>query len=259
MKYLVLLILLPATSFSEPLKVALYENHDNYIKYSRAYRVNWELFKLAANADGFTVKAKPYLWLRSLNALKEKKLDAVIGGYYSKERNKFAHFSLPTALDSIYLYAYKQKPYSLDQIKSKNSLVGVTTNSIGDSLAKDLNLTNVYRKSSSEQVFELLIKGKLDYAIFSESVAKTHCSIKEKRKLGENCLFSISPPIKTNGFHTLYSKTPKNLIIANRIELSTSKLIYEKKVKPIFLNAGYSEQEYQLWLEARQNWINESL
>jgi hypothetical protein len=45
------------TSFSETIKVALYENHDNYIKYSRAYNVNWEVFKLAAHNEGFTLKA----------------------------------------------------------------------------------------------------------------------------------------------------------------------------------------------------------
>ena len=244
------------TSFSKTINVALYENHDNYIKYSRAYKVNWEVFKLAANNEGLTLKAKPYLWLRSLNALKDNRVDAVIGAYYSEERSKIGHFSYPFALDKVYLYSRKEKSLSLAQISSSNALVGVTTNSIGDSLAKRLKFSGIYRKSSSEQVFDLLDKGKLDYAIFSESVASTHCSIKEKSKLNNNCLFPITPPIKTNAFHTMYSNTAPNKQIAERIELAIKKLISEARIKPIFLSAGYTEQEYENWLKERKKWAD---
>jgi hypothetical protein len=144
----------------------------------------------------------------------------------------------------------------LAQISPSNALVGVTSNSIGDTLAKNLKFSHIYRKTSSEQVFELILKGKLDYTIFSESVANKHCSMKEKSKPSNDCLFPINPPIKTNAFHTIYSHTAKNQNIAKRIELATKKLIDEEKVKQIFLSSGYSEQEYKNWLKARKIWVD---
>ena len=256
MRFLALLLLLPFICFAETLNVALYENHDNYIEHSRAYKVNWELLKLLAEDEGLILRTKPYLWVRALDALKNNRVDAVIGAYYSEERNEIGHFSPPFALDGIFLYAKKQNSLSLNEILSSRALVGVTTSSIGDSLAAKLKFTDVYRKPSSEQVFELLIKGKLDYAIFSNSVARTHCEMKGKSKLSENCLFAITPLMTTNAFHTIYSNTAEKKNISKRLELATKRLIKEEKVKPIFINSGYNEEEYQNWLETRKIWIN---
>jgi ABC-type amino acid transport substrate-binding protein len=256
MRFLVFLLLLPFACFSETLNVALYENHDNYIKHSRAYKVNWELLKLAANNEGLILRTQPYLWVRALDALKKNRVDAVIGAYYSEERSEIGHFSPPFALDGIYLYAKKQNSLSLNEIISSRALVGVTTSSIGDSLAKKLKFIDIYRKSSSEQVFELLIKGKLDYAIFSDSVARTHCEMKEKSKLNENCLFAITPLMTTNAFHTIYSNAAMKKNISKRLELATKRLITEGKIKPIFINSGYNEEEYKTWLKTRKNWFH---
>lgn len=252
MKLLTLLIFLSIPSYAETITVALFEEHESYLEHSRAYKVNWEVFELAASSAGFTVEAKPYLWLRAMNELKLAKIDAIVGAYYSKERIKMAHFSQPMALDNIYLYATKKNSLSLDEIKSQNLLIGVTTNSIGDSLASSLELPNIYRKSSSEQVFNLLNKGRLDYAIFSESVAKKHCASTVEYNLKKNCLVPMILPIKINTFHTIYSKTPRTKDIASRIDATINQLIAQEKIKPIFLNSGYSDQEYKLWLEARK-------
>ena len=112
MRFLALLLLLPFICFAETLNVALYENHDNYIEHSRAYKVNWELLKLLAEDEGLILRTKPYLWVRALDALKNNRVDAVIGAYYSEERNEIGHFSPPFALDGIFLYAKKQNSLS---------------------------------------------------------------------------------------------------------------------------------------------------
>lgn len=253
MKLLVLLIFLSIPSYAETITVALFEDHESYLKHSRAYKVNWEVFELAAKSEGFTLEPEPYLWLRAMNELKLAKVDAMVGAFYSKERSKIAYFSQPMALDNIYLYAAKENQLSVNEIKSQNPLIGVTTNSIGDSVATNLEFLNIYRKSSSEQVFDLLTKGRIDYAIFSESVAEKHCASAIEHNLKRNCLFPMALPIKINTFHTIYSKTPRTKDIASRIDASVNRLIYQEKIKPIFLNSGYSTEEYELWLEARNS------
>lgn len=254
MKFLIILVLVSIPSHAETITVALFEDHESYLKHSRAYKVNWEVFELAAITEGFTLKAEPYVWLRAMNELQQTKIDAVIGAYYSEKRSEIAHFSQPMALDNIYLYATKHNSLSLVEIVSKNTLIGVTTNSIGDSLATSLKFPNIYRKSSSEQIFDLLVKGRLNYAIFSESVAKKHCSTTIKAILSENCLVPVMLPIKINAFHTIYSKTSRTKNIANRIEAAINKLISKKMIKSIFLKSGYSSEEYKDWLMARKNW-----
>ena len=46
--------------------------------------------------------------------------------------------------------------------------------------------------------------------------------------------------------------------IAQRIDSAIEKLISVGKVKQLFLNVGYNENEYIHWLEEREKWIHKN-
>ncbi len=251
MKYVFFLVIFPICSFAETLSVALYENHDEYINYSNAYKLNWQFFKLAAESEGITLKAEEHLWIRAMHFLEEKKIDAVIGVYYTNARSEYGYFSQPMAVDNVYLFSKDTAPLSIAKLSKQSVLVGATTESIGESIAKEKGFTNIYVKTSSYQVFDLLMKNKLDYAIFAESVATKHCQSKRRK----SCITPIQPPLIISAFHTLYSKTPQLKRIAKKLDSAIEKLIDNGKAKQLFLELNYSEQEYQKWIEIRDNWI----
>jgi ABC-type amino acid transport substrate-binding protein len=258
-KLLIFLVVFPIVSFAETLSVALYENHNDYYKYSRAYKLNWELFKLAAESERITLKTEEYLWLRAMHFIETKKLDALIGAYYSDERKKIGNFSQPLSIDNVYLYSKQSKPLTLEELIKQNVLVGVTSKSIGEELAYKVGFKEIYRKSSSNQVFDLLIKDKLQYAIFSESVANKHCMLLAKKGLNNDCITPMLPPLTTNAFHTLYSQTPRVKSLVKRIDSAIETFISNGKVKQLFLESNYSEQEYKNWIKVRNNWLNKDI
>ena len=255
MKYLIFIIFLPIAAFAESITVALYEDHELYSKHSRAYQANWVLLQEAAAIEGITLKASPYLWIRGLEELKQNKIDAVIGAYFSKDRSTLYYFSKPFSQDPIYLFRSAKNAASTTKIQ--NALVGVTSNSIGESLVSNNNEFSVYKKSSSKEVFNLLENGRLDYAVFSQSVAHKHCLTVANIELKKDCLVPVGSAIKNNGFHIMFSKTSKNRAIQKRIDFAVDTLISDGKAKAIYLESGYSAQEYKDWLELRNKWQNE--
>ncbi|GHE81894.1 transporter substrate-binding domain-containing protein [Thalassotalea profundi] len=258
MKIFIFLLLFPIFSFAESISVALYANHDNHIKYSRSYNLTWQLFQLAAKNEGITLKTKQYLWLRALNAIEKKQLDMLIAGYYTHERERFSVFSQPLSFDNLYLYSFQPESLPLEEINKEHKIIGTTTKSVADGLAKSIGFNSIYQKSSSEELFDLLVKQKLDYAIFTESLANTYCTVRAKKILNKNCIFAVQPPLVTKTIHTIYNQTPRMISIAKRIDSAIEKLISTGKVKQLFLDVGYNEKEYINWLEERDKWINKS-
>jgi len=256
MKLFIFLFLLPLLSFAETLSVALYVNHDDHLKLSRSYKLNWQLLKLSAESEGITLNAKEDLWLRGLNFIKEKKLDALIGVYYSEERENFSYYSQPFTIDNLYLYSQKPHNLTLKDINKHKSIVGVTTKSFAAQVAQEIGFTNIYHKSSSEKVFDLLMKGKLQYAILTESLANKHCNLSPQKKFIKNCIYPMTPALVTKTIHTIFNKTPRVINIAKRLDSAIDKFVDEGKVKILFLSSGYTEKEYESWLKIRENWIN---
>lgn len=252
--FVVILFFLPILAWSTTLKVALYDNHEEYLKYSKAYKLNWMIFKQATEKLDITIQAQPYVWLRALRFIEEQEIDVLIGAYYTKQRQKFAHFSLPISTDYVYLYVNHQSLMS-KPINYEKDIIGVTKKSIGDDLANLLGFSHIYRKSASEQVFRLLRKDRLDYAIFSESVAEKHCQTMSKRNQHEHCVFAKKPALLTNSFHTIYSRTPTNISIAHQIDAIIEKMIKNNQLKALHLEAGYSKEDYEIWLRQKQQWL----
>lgn len=240
-------------SWSTTLNVALYDNHDEYLKYSKAYKLNWMIFKRATEELNINIQAQPYVWLRALRFIEEKKIDALIGAYYTKERHEFAHYSLPISTDYVYLYVNNQGLLS-KPIKYEKDIIGVTKKSIGDDLANLLGFSHIYKKSSSEQVFRLLRKSRLEYAIFSESIAEKHCLSLPKHDQRQPCIFPKKPALLTNSFHTIYSRTPINISIAHQIDDIIEKMTKSNELRALHLEAGYSKENYEIWLRQRKNW-----
>ena len=105
---------------------------------------------------------------------------------------------------------------------------------------------------------DLLIKDKIQYAIFSGSVANKHCMISLPKVFNENCITAMQPPLAITTTHALYSQTPRVKGIAKRIASEIDKLITSGKVKELFLASNYSEQEYKDWMKLTDDWLNQN-
>lgn len=255
MKFLLFAFLFPFVVLAKSLTVALYEDHEHYFVHSKAYKANWSLLREAAALEGITLNAMPFLWVRALDELKKGNIDAVIGAYYTVERDKLYYFSKPFSVDSIYFYRSANIPIELVKPLTNNALVGVTAGSIGEYLSEKQNNFLIYTKASSEEVFNLLQNGKLDYAIFASSVANKHCSLAVVKTVNRDCLVPVGSALDNNGFHTIYSKNAENKNIQERIDLAVEQLISQGKAKNIYMESGYSSQEYLDWLAQRRNWV----
>lgn len=257
MKYLALLMF-PVVSFAQSLSVGLYENHDDYLKYSRAYQLNWELFKLAAQHENITLITEQHLWVRALESIKDKKLDALIGAYYTTKRADFSYFSSPKSIDDLYIYSKSPNTLSLEQIKQQGLIVGVTTDSIGDSFAQQIGIKGIYRKGSSEKIFDLLMNDRIHFAIFSSSIAQKHCATWQPHQ-SESCMHPSPLPGTSRTFHTIYSQTQKNKRLAHRIDAAIESFINNEQAIAIFKKIGYDDTEYQEWIQTREKWHENAL
>lgn len=254
MKFIVvILVTFPLLALSTTLKVGLYDNHDEYLQYSKAYKLNWLIFIEAADELELNLQARPYVWLRALSFIEEKELDVLVGAYYTKQRHRFAHYSLPLSIDYVYLYVNRQRLFNAP-IDYKNGIIGVTSKSIGDDLAKQLGFNNIYEKSASEQVFRLLRNNRFDYAIFSESVAAKHCHVNTSENQTSDCITPKKPALLTNSFHTIYSRTSRNINLAQQLDLIVEKMRISGRLRELHREAGYAEKDYQLLINQMRKW-----
>ena len=254
MKYLFLLFFIPTISFAETLTLALYENHEDYLRHSRTYRLNWHILKKAVEIEDIKLNATPYVWVRAIRLLERNRIDAIIGAYYSQERAEFSIYSKPFSIGKVYLYSHFPSEKASHEIDKASTIVGVTDKAIGDELAVELGYQQIYRKSSSEEVFDLVLKNKLNYAIFPESVANKHCYLHLKNTAQEQCIYALEPAVKADSLHAIYAKTPRLEIIAQRIDLAVDQLITRGEIETLFKAFNFTHEEYQEWLTKRNVW-----
>ena len=79
-----------------------------------------DLMKAVARAEGLNIKFIPDTWSNTRRELENRKIDAVTGMMYSKERDKIFDFSIPNISIPYIIIKRKDSPIkSLDDVKEK--------------------------------------------------------------------------------------------------------------------------------------------
>lgn len=164
-----------------------------------------ELMRNIANDLNISIKTVVLPWGRSIADTKDGKIDAVLTAFYTKERAKYISFSIPYDTMDTSVFVAKGKEFPFNKWDDLIGLTGLTI--VGDSQGdkwdkyEDEKL-NVLRVVKIEQIFEMLVNGRADYAIFPRI-----STIREIEKMGYSDKITYLPtPIISQGIYIGISK-----------------------------------------------------
>ena len=237
-----MLVVFQSKASESELEVYVLYNHEAFIKQSRSYMVGWTLFENAATKNKIKLKIIHSSWNKSLKLLAQNKIDSTLLAFYTEERGKKMSFSLPVALDQISIF--KNKNYSEPKIY-KEASIGVHKGSIHTVLAKKSGFSFIYESTTRSELHRMLSAGRLDYILENESLIEHFCM---NIKSNNNCLSKIGTSLKQEPLYIVYN-SKKTAV--NNLFKKINKVIYNEsgslKTQNLFLNAGYTLEEYNIW------------
>lgn len=239
----------------ETITVAVFDEHELYLKYSQNYRVGWAVLNEAAKNANIALQSSPQVWARAISGLETGKFDFVYGAAYTEDRAVWAGYSLPLFFDSTQIFARKASTKkTIDDINKDNDIVGVSKDSINHTFAKSLGFRNIYAIANRGTIFNLLMQERIDYMITIRAFIEVYCNTMVAKQFDE-CVSLVGEPISFHGGHLMH--TQKNVKASDQVARLNQEiwlLIDSDKARAIFYENGLSAQDYQYW---RSN-INES-
>ncbi len=227
--------------------VGVFDENNVYLETSVPYRIGWQIFIKASKKANLKIVVHPGAWTRSLKALKSNDLDALYGAMKTEERQAWAYFSLPVSYDTIQIFSEPNNPISVvSQIDKKSQTVGVTKDSIQHGMAKALNFSNIYPIVERDSLYKMLLAGRLDYIIFSNSLTNVYCYKYTLKGVG--CLKAIGEPLAENSMHIMYSQSNQS-VYEKRTKIDKQiHLMYQSgEIKNIFGQYRDGKSMYSTW------------
>lgn len=147
--------------------IAVFEDHDNFLRASPVYAVSWKILEQAIIQQKLPVDVIAMNWNSSLNRLKKGKVDLVFGAFKTPERSKWASFSLPLLPEESAMYALDDHPVnSLSDITDYTQFsVSAIEQSTQLGLARKLGFETIYAASEREKLRDLLFSKRVDFVI----------------------------------------------------------------------------------------------
>ena len=241
---------------SDPLKVYVTYNHENFIESSRSYKVGWTLFEQAATKHKIKLNIINAPWATSLELLSQSKIDSAFLAFYSADRAEKISYSVPVAYDSISVYKSSKK---MPPSNFKEATVGVHKGSIHAELAKSMNFKATYESASRPELHRMLNVGRIDYILENESLINSVC-FNATGTTEKGCLSSVGTPIKHSSLHVIFNKNSKrvnDLMTTINREIINNHL--NDETKAVFISSGYSANEYLIWQELMTNHLRTQL
>ena len=241
---------------SDSLKVYVTYNHENFIESSRSYKVGWTLFEQAATKHKIKLNIINAPWATSLELLSQSKIDSAFLAFYSADRAEKISYSVPVAYDSISVYKSSKK---MPPSNFKEATVGVHKGSIHAELAKSMNFKATYESASRPELHLMLNVGRIDYILENESLINSVC-FNATGTTEKGCLSSVGTPIKHSSLHVIFNKNSKrvnDLMTTINREIINNHL--NDETKAVFINSGYSANEYLIWQELMTNHLRTQL
>ena len=157
--------------------IAVYENHENYVKASRTYGVGWRILEAAANQTDISLLTVESSWKAALTRLQAGKIDMVFSAIRTPDREQWASFSLPLPSSGSAIFTAHDNPVeSIQQIDLSSELIGVSANSVQERFAREIGFKNIYASVDRWQLYVMLDQKRLPYLFFSEGIVDYYCT-----------------------------------------------------------------------------------
>jgi polar amino acid transport system substrate-binding protein len=169
-----------------------------------------EVARAALESQGYKVTLDLLPWARALRIAKTGKYDGLYLSYYVKEREPWFVFSNPIGETRTGFFKLKTKNISYKTLQDlKPYTIGLTR---GAAVSPDFDsaeyLTKVFI-TSDEQIFKMLLKGRVDLFAGSEDVGKYIIATKLPPEDQDKFEF-IEPPLTVHKLHMAISKKALN-------------------------------------------------
>ncbi len=194
---------------------------------------NVEIMKAVAKDMGMEIRIELDTWYKVRAEIEEGKIDALLGMYQTKERDKLVDFSIPHSMLSYSVFVRKtSKITSMEQAQDKTIIV--EKDDLGHDYIVENNITeNLVLKKDIEEVLKDLSTGVADCAVVSRLQGK----ILIKNKNIKNVM-AVGPPIIQRKYCFAVTKGNEALLAKLNEGLS------------IIKTSGEYERIYQKWFGA---------
>ena len=227
----------------QEIHISVFEDHDKQLTFSSSYGLSWKLITKAAEVNGIPFVKVKTNWNSSINRLKQDKIDLVFGAFKTEERQKWALFSSALASDSSALFTKPEADtLSLLNINFEVESVGVIEGSTQATLARKLGFKHIYPSKMRKQLYDLLTSGRINYILLGHSSIKLYCGNKIE------CVKQVGAKLDTNYIHIMGNKhSAKAFTGIKMINDGLHRIAEQKETKDMFIQYGYSLQEYEYW------------
>lgn len=254
-----LLVLLSGFASGQSLQVNVFDEHELYLKYTRSYKVGWQLMQQAAKDNGIELVANEAIWIRSISFLKQQKgVTVVFGAMPSAERAGWTSFSAPLSVEHIAAYARLNSPYYEfeDLLKFKQHItLGVGRGTIHQDIAQRYEFKYIHTFTKRAKMFEMMEVGKVDAIIYTHAITSFYCG-KYKNLSNNQCVKRLGNPIENSTLHFMYDKSDSSTVkIVEELHKSIDKMYRSGEVKKRFLTGEYNAADYTFWEEKYLNWL----
>ena len=248
---------LPAFA-NNTVSITVFENHKRYVEASESYGISWKLFELATQHAKYQLELQPSSWRASMKRIKDGKVDMVFGALKTAEREKWASFSLPLIAEGSAIFTQPNNPVTyFDDIDLENSTIGVSANSLQETLAKELGFKNIYSTVHRPQLYDMLKGNRLDYLFFGTSIINYYC-VNYNKAATPKCMKQVSEDFHPSGVHTLaLSNNSAAVDKLNHINQALVALRHSKELKAVFEQYASSDSLYEVWLKSVDAWLAE--
>lgn len=169
-----------------------------------------EVARAALEPQGYKVTLEYLPWARALRRAKLGEYDGLYLSYYVKEREPWFVFSNPIGGTRTGFYKLKNRDISYKTLQDlKPYIIGVTR---GAAVSPEFDSAEYLTKefiTSDKQIFEMLLKGRVDLFAGSEAVANYIISTKLPPEYKDSFEF-MKPPLTEHKLHMAISKKTRN-------------------------------------------------
>ncbi|WP_164078281.1 substrate-binding periplasmic protein [Alteromonas facilis] len=229
--------------------VTVFEDHARYVSASSSYGLSWLLLEAAAEKANIELVVIPSSWNASMKRLQSGKVDLVFAALKTKEREKWATFSLPLIAEGSAIFTHpKNSVNHFDEIDLQNSTIGVPAKSIHEELSRELGFENIYPTAQRPQLYDMLDAGRIDYLFLGESIIDYYCLFVDGAQ-NRDCMKKIEPIFHADSVHTIVLKTNKEAqVYLNRLNQSLFNMRDAKNIKALFNKYPDAHETHAQWV-----------
>ncbi|WP_102795173.1 substrate-binding periplasmic protein [Bowmanella denitrificans] len=254
MHHVLLVICLLLTSLAviaeERVRIAVFDEHSEFLVTHTGYGLAWEILELAAEQADIVLLPQESSWTGALNRLHAGKVKMIFGVLKTKERQSWLQFSLPLGQDKIRVFTGPENIINqVEDIDFTTARVGVSAKSVSEQHARALGFKHIYAIRERGNLFQMLSSGRLDYLIFGEAFVGYFC--KTAMANSSSCLKPLLPVLQhTDIRFAAPLDNPDAVALSHRIDQQIRLLATRPDIRQLFERYRYSEQDYQTWLDS---------